>query len=291
MSHRERIIAAETCLDVLEASLEKLYQGQHRLLGVESSQEEVESRIDKVKALVDRLTDDTKDSVQHLREMVVELTSKVTVLTRAFNAGSNTRIAPTQSFRAPYPHCYGGARDAKELENFLFNMEQYFRATRPDSEDTKVSIATMFLNGDAKLWWRTRWEEIQQGRCRVDIWDDLKHELRTQFLPENIEFVVRRKLRQLHQMTSIRDYVKQFSALMLDIEDMSEKDKLFSFLDGLKPWAQQELRRRNVTDVIGAIAVAERLTDFVFSEDQRKKKQSTGNCHPKHPLRKETGGD
>ena len=161
------------------------------------------------------------------------------MLTRALNAGgSNTRVAPPQNLRAPEPHGYGGARDAKELENFLFDMEQYFRATRPDSEDTKVSIATMYLNGDAKLWWRTHWEEIQQGRCRVDTWEDLKRELRTQFLPENTEFVARRKLRQLRQSTTIRDYVKQFSALMLDIQDMSEKDKLFSFLDGLKPWAQ-----------------------------------------------------
>ncbi|CAL9125210.1 unnamed protein product, partial [Musa textilis] len=260
-------------------------------LGVESSQEEAESRIDKVEALVDRLTDDTKDSVQHLQDLVTELTSKVAMLTRALNLGKqHQRCNPTQ-LGGTDPHCYGGARDAKELENFLFDMEQYFRATRPDSEDTKVSIATMYLNGDAKLWWRTRWEEIQQGRCRVDTWDDLKRELRTQFLPENTEFVARRKLRQLHQTTSIRDYVKQFSALMLDIQDMSEKDKLFSFLDGLKPWAQQELHRRNVTDLVGAIAAAERLTDFASSEDPRKKKQSTGNHQPRHPPGKEPRGE
>ncbi|CAL9127560.1 unnamed protein product, partial [Musa textilis] len=58
-THRERVTAVETRLDVLEASLDELYQGQSRLLGVESSQEEAESRIDKVEALVDRLTDDT----------------------------------------------------------------------------------------------------------------------------------------------------------------------------------------------------------------------------------------
>ena len=92
---------------------------------------------------------------------MAELTSRVTMLTRALNAGgSNTRVAPTQNLRALELHCYGGARDAKELENFLFDMEQYFRATRPDSKETKVSIATMYLNGDAKLWWRTHWEEI-----------------------------------------------------------------------------------------------------------------------------------
>ncbi|CAL9149536.1 unnamed protein product [Musa hybrid cultivar] len=50
-SHKERLTATETRLDVLEASLEELYHGQRRLLGVKSSQE-AESRIDKVEALV-----------------------------------------------------------------------------------------------------------------------------------------------------------------------------------------------------------------------------------------------
>ncbi|RWW18649.1 hypothetical protein GW17_00017351 [Ensete ventricosum] len=35
-SHKERLSTVETRLDVLEASLEELYQGQGRLLGVES---------------------------------------------------------------------------------------------------------------------------------------------------------------------------------------------------------------------------------------------------------------
>ncbi|RWW87832.1 hypothetical protein BHE74_00003318 [Ensete ventricosum] len=77
-SHKERLTAVETNLDVLEANLEELYQGQGRILGVESSQEEVESRIERVKSLVDRLIEDTKDSVRHLHEVVAELTAKVT---------------------------------------------------------------------------------------------------------------------------------------------------------------------------------------------------------------------
>ncbi|RRT66808.1 hypothetical protein B296_00013616 [Ensete ventricosum] len=47
-SHKERLSTMETCLDILEASLGELYQGQGRLLGVESSQEETESQIDRV---------------------------------------------------------------------------------------------------------------------------------------------------------------------------------------------------------------------------------------------------
>ncbi|RWW08493.1 hypothetical protein GW17_00028053, partial [Ensete ventricosum] len=65
----QRETKVETYLDVLEASLEELYQGQGRFLGVESSQEEAESQIDKVESLIERLTEDTKDSVRHLHEV------------------------------------------------------------------------------------------------------------------------------------------------------------------------------------------------------------------------------
>ncbi|RRT32791.1 hypothetical protein B296_00050143 [Ensete ventricosum] len=75
-SHKERLSTMKTHLDVLEASLEELYQGQGRLLRVESSQEEAESRIDKVESIVDRLTEDTKDSVRHLYKVMAELTAK-----------------------------------------------------------------------------------------------------------------------------------------------------------------------------------------------------------------------
>ncbi|RWW05756.1 hypothetical protein GW17_00030953 [Ensete ventricosum] len=44
--------------------------GQGRLIGVENSQEDAESRIDRVESLVDRLTKDTKDFVRHLYGVV-----------------------------------------------------------------------------------------------------------------------------------------------------------------------------------------------------------------------------
>ncbi|RZR73595.1 hypothetical protein BHM03_00026161 [Ensete ventricosum] len=98
----------KTRLDILEASLEELYQEQQRLLGVESSQEEAESWIDRVESLVDRRTEDTKDLVRHLHEVVAKLIVNVTLLTRTLNArGNNTHVALPQSFRAPELHCYG----------------------------------------------------------------------------------------------------------------------------------------------------------------------------------------
>ena len=46
---------------------------------------------------------------------------------------------------------YQGSRSSKDLENFLWDVEQYFKAADvPEGE--KVSIASMYLSEDAKLW-------------------------------------------------------------------------------------------------------------------------------------------
>ena len=47
-----------------------------------------------------------------------------------------------------------GARSAKDLENFLWDMEQYFKAVRVLDQEN-VTITSMYLFGDVKLWWRT----------------------------------------------------------------------------------------------------------------------------------------
>ena len=53
------------------------------------------------------------------------------------------------------------------------------------------------------------------------------------FYPKNINYMARKKLRELRQIGSVQDYVKKFTTIMLDIRDITEKDKLFAFLDSL----------------------------------------------------------
>ncbi|KAK2997320.1 hypothetical protein RJ639_025868 [Escallonia herrerae] len=170
--------------------------------------------------------------------------------------------------RVPEPKSYGGARDAKELENFLFDIEQYFRAIRVDSEVTKVSMAAMYLVGDAKLWWRKKYAEIEDGSCVINTWEILKRELKSQFFPENTAFNARKALLECKQTGLVREYCQAFSALMLDISDMSAVDRLFFFMEGLKPWARTELNRRRVNNLNEAIIAVESLSDY-NSEPQR----------------------
>ncbi|KAA0031687.1 uncharacterized protein E5676_scaffold409G00190 [Cucumis melo var. makuwa] len=190
--------------------------------------------------------------------------------------------------KIPEPKPFCGARDAKALENYIFDLEQYFKATNTVTEEAKVTLATMHLFEDAKLWWRSRYMNIQEGHCTVDTWDALKRELRSQFFPENVEILARRKLRDLRHTSEIQEYVKQFAGLMLDIHDMSEKDKVFCFVEGLKPWARAKLYEQRVQDLTSTYVAAERLFDLTSDSQDVRRHQSSSpgrnrNSRPSSP--------
>ncbi|KAL2531397.1 Uncharacterized protein Adt_04748 [Abeliophyllum distichum] len=198
----------------------------------------------------------------YLREEMEAKRLQLPMLQRVVGNGQ----APAQEY-APRlkilePRTYGWARDVKEVENFLFDMEQYFLTANIEDGASRVTKATMYLDGEAKLWWRTKYVDIQANRVQIDTWDLLKEAIRTQFFPENVEYQAQRALRELKHTGSIWDYVKTFSGHMLDIRDMSEKDKLFTFVEGLKPWARTELQRQKVDDVSTAMGAAECLMDY-----------------------------
>lgn len=69
-------------------------------------------------------------------------------------------------------------------------------------------------------------------------------------------------LKKLRHTGSLRDYIKEFSSLMLDIKNMPKEEKLFNFFCRLQPWAQVDLRRQNVKDLAMAIAATNSLVEY-----------------------------
>ena len=57
----------------------------------------------------------------------------------------------SRKVKVPEPKSFGAAQSAKELEIFLWDMEQYFKGSHI-SDDEKVLITSMCLSEDAKLW-------------------------------------------------------------------------------------------------------------------------------------------
>ena len=70
-------------------------------------------------------------------------------------------------------------------------------------------------------------------------WDigDLKERDEGSILPMDMAWMDRESLKKLKQTGFVKDYVKEFNSLILDIKDMCEVDKLFNFMCGLQGWA------------------------------------------------------
>ncbi|XP_069145506.1 uncharacterized protein [Solanum lycopersicum] len=163
---------------------------------------------------------------------------------------------------APKPKEFRGERSAQDVENFLWKMDAYFEHLNMPNEAAKIRTATMYLTDTEMLWCRRKKENIEKGVCCIDGWEQFKVELKCQFYPQNVVREARRKLRELKQTFSIRDYVKEFTKLTLQFPSLTSEDLLCYFLDGLQNLAKQELQRRQVTDVDEAIVVVESLNDF-----------------------------
>ncbi|KAA8534645.1 hypothetical protein F0562_032096 [Nyssa sinensis] len=80
-----------------------------------------------------------------------------------------------RKLKVPEPKAFNGVWCAKDLENFLWDMEQYFTIAHIlDGE--QVTMTIMYLAGDAKLWWRTC--VVDERRSKIRVWVDLKKELK-----------------------------------------------------------------------------------------------------------------
>lgn len=122
-------------------------------------------------------------------------------------------------------------------------------------------------------------DDAYAGRPKIERWEVLKKELKDQFLPCKTAWVARDSLKKLKHTGTVREYVKEFSSLMLDIKNMSEEDKLFNFMSGLQSWAQMELRRQGVKDLPSAMDAADSLVDYKLgksSESDASKPKSKG---------------
>lgn len=215
-----------------------------------------------------------REQLNFAQNQAEEALEKCAILMRA--VGRESAGSGAAKMKAPKPKDYSGTRDSKEVDNFVFDMEQYFRICQLD-DNMKVDTATMHLTDDAKLWWRTKHGDIEAGRIKIDTWEEFKKELKDQFYPENTDFVARRRLMDIKQTGSIRDYVREFSACMLDIKDMTEKDRMYKFIFGLKDWAQRELLRQKLDTLSSAVSAAERLMDFSIGREKTTDRNKDGS--------------
>ncbi|KAH0987926.1 hypothetical protein GBA52_015103 [Prunus armeniaca] len=244
-SLKERVSRIENFLSTVSGDEAESMVAQMEYLNAKIA--EIEKILEELKASMERKVTDCLGDMDGLAEAVdgklkeVETELSVVMLVVSGSASSHEGSMTTK-IKVPRPKAYVGKRSSKELENFLWDMEQYLKAAKvPDAE----RVTSMYLAGDAKLWWRTRAQEVASGgRSTIEEWVVLKKELRAQFLSCNVAWLAREALKNLKQ-----------------------------------PWAQSELRRQDVRSLNSAIAAAERLMEYRAAVTSSGMKEQGGKRH------------
>ncbi|CAO2836355.1 unnamed protein product [Amaranthus hypochondriacus] len=131
-----------------------------------------------------------------------------------------------------------------------------------EDDASKINTVIMYLGEDGILWWRRRELDIKSGSCSINTSDEFKKDFKRQFYLENVKAVALKKLRELRHTDTIKEYIRQSTSLVHEVDEMSEEIQLIYFTGGLQRWAEQELQRRGVKSLAEAIAVAESLIEI-----------------------------
>ncbi|KAK8284419.1 hypothetical protein V6Z12_D08G158900 [Gossypium hirsutum] len=227
----DRVITLEDSVGDIKERIDDVDDRLHG--GLQSMQEQLKEYVlDNVEKLNGR-DDAIEAMVTALKEEIAELKGELTIYKVALGNGGLAALTPKPSVDVPKPKEFKGTRSARDVDNFFWGIEQYFRAKGITEDATKVTTAAMYLTDVALLWWRRRSTDVSRGGTGIGTWEEFRREFKTQFYPEYAEDEARAKLHRLTQQGTVREYVQEFSELMLQISDMGEKEAFFSFMDGL----------------------------------------------------------
>ncbi|TYK00114.1 senescence-specific cysteine protease sag39 [Cucumis melo var. makuwa] len=149
-------------VDTLEGNVVRIvnYEYGDSSLGFVAHMEECVNELDSSqKTLLEMINDMSKDfraTLDVVRNEIADVNARLNLTVRAIaNQALAGGAISVSRVKIPEPKPFCGARDARALENYIFDLEQYFRATNIVTEEAKVTLATMDLSEDANLWWRS----------------------------------------------------------------------------------------------------------------------------------------
>jgi hypothetical protein len=85
----------------------------------------------------------------------------------------------------------------------------------------------------------------KEGKNHGYTWEFFKERVKAEFVPRNFDYISRCKLRDLVNATNdnLRQYVRAYSKLMLEIWHMHELDRVCQFVMGFPTWAKRSLKK------------------------------------------------
>ena len=203
-------------------------------------------------------------SIPELQQQVAQLRNAYETVVAQLNQRPAPAAAPpipSFNLKPAKPETFDGR--SRNPAQWCFQVDCYFRAVNVNEDSVKLAFAVSLLRGPASEWYRLREKRVEQGlEPAFDTWIALKTALVARFQTVNAAQVARDKLAQLRQVSSVRDYISSFNALVLQIPDLADVEKLDRFRRGLKPNIRKDVEIQGTLRELSfeeTINLAERL--------------------------------
>ena len=174
---------------------------------------------------------EVEQMMKSMQEQIAQLQDQL----KQENENSNSSPVTTRTYKPQKPEAFHGRRN-ESVDVWIFKMEEYFRLCKLTDPKEQTDYGASFFKDNAAVWWRNR----RQGNTPMPEWIDVKKALVAQFKPVNSNKIARDRLASLRQTKSVQSYTYAFQSTILEIEDISESEKLDRYVRGLKERIRQE---------------------------------------------------
>ncbi len=157
----------------------------------------------------------------------------------------------------------------------MFGLRKWrLPSCRQSWQHSAVELAQSYLKGYASTWSRTMRQE--EGKTHWYTWEFFKECIELEFIPNNSNYISRCKLRDLVNVINdnLRQYVKAYSELMLEIRHMHELDCVCHFVMGLLTWAKHKFEENWPASLSKAIMKMEGFSNVERGEKSEFKKDN-----------------
>jgi len=148
---------------------------------------------------------------------------------------------------------YDGELNAEKLENWIRQIDVYFRVQNIDSDKSKIQLASLRLGGTALVWWegKTQADMKRHGKT-ISVWSEFVAAIKKQFYPLAYMQQAMMSWQTLRQLKgqSVQGYTQEFRkrALMLGISLDSPKT-LLKYIGGLHSYMRHTILMFNPTSI------------------------------------------
>jgi hypothetical protein len=152
-------------------------------------------------------------------------------------------------------------------------MEDYLHASKVGLHSF-VELTQSYLKGYGSTWWRTVRQE--EGKTHGYTREFFKERIELEFIPKNSNYISRCKLPDLVNATNdnLRQYVRAYSKLMLEIRHMHELNHVCHFVMGLPTWAKCKFEKNWPTSLSKAIMKVKGFSNVGRGEKSKFKKDN-----------------